>query len=185
MAQRDPLVEYQREGYDMFQAMLDGMKEESVGFLFNVQVEAAPLATKVAPVAAPEGLAEFAGRQPAPLHLRPAERGPPRLACAPRESTTNKRARPDLWWARRRMVRRQCSGTAASRPGRAVHGWRHAPRASGSLEAGQDPQALALPASDGRDRRAHLNRPRCAIIAGPTCSSPAGADLSFRRRAAL
>ena len=40
MAQRDPLVEYQREGYDMFMAMLDGMKEESVGFLFNVSVEA-------------------------------------------------------------------------------------------------------------------------------------------------
>ena len=31
MAQRDPLVEYQREGYDMFTAMLDGLKEESVG----------------------------------------------------------------------------------------------------------------------------------------------------------
>ena len=42
MAQRDPLVEYQREGYDMFMAMLDGMKEESVGFLFNVTVEAVP-----------------------------------------------------------------------------------------------------------------------------------------------
>ena len=42
MAQRDPLVEYQREGYDMFIGMLDGLKEESVGFLFNVQVEAAP-----------------------------------------------------------------------------------------------------------------------------------------------
>ena len=41
MAQRDPLVEYQREGYDMFAAMLDGLKEESVGFLFNLQVEAA------------------------------------------------------------------------------------------------------------------------------------------------
>ncbi|WP_254698995.1 preprotein translocase subunit SecA [Rhodococcus sp. SGAir0479] len=40
MAQRDPLVEYQREGYDMFIAMLDGLKEESVGFLFNLQVEA-------------------------------------------------------------------------------------------------------------------------------------------------
>ena len=39
MAQRDPLVEYQREGYDMFAAMLDGLKEESVGFLFNLQVE--------------------------------------------------------------------------------------------------------------------------------------------------
>ena len=42
MAQRDPLVEYQREGYDMFMAMLDGLKEESVGFLFNVAVEAVP-----------------------------------------------------------------------------------------------------------------------------------------------
>ncbi|MDM7490908.1 preprotein translocase subunit SecA, partial [Rhodococcus sp. CSLK01-03] len=41
MAQRDPLVEYQREGYDMFVGMLEGLKEESVGFLFNLQVEAA------------------------------------------------------------------------------------------------------------------------------------------------
>ena len=39
MAQRDPLVEYQREGYDMFSAMLDAIKEESVGFLFNLEVE--------------------------------------------------------------------------------------------------------------------------------------------------
>ena len=38
-AQRDPLVEYQREGFDMFGAMMDGIKEESVGFLFNLQVE--------------------------------------------------------------------------------------------------------------------------------------------------
>jgi len=59
MAQRDPLVEYQREGYDMFVGMLEGLKEESVGFLFNVTVEAAP-APSVAPVAAPSGLAQFA-----------------------------------------------------------------------------------------------------------------------------
>jgi preprotein translocase subunit SecA len=38
-AQRDPLVEYQREGFDMFNAMMDGIKEESVGNLFNLQVE--------------------------------------------------------------------------------------------------------------------------------------------------
>ena len=56
MAQRDPLVEYQREGYDMFIGMLDGLKEESVGFLFNVQVEAAPQAPAVAAQAMPEGL---------------------------------------------------------------------------------------------------------------------------------
>ncbi|KQW48471.1 preprotein translocase subunit SecA [Nocardioides sp. Root1257] len=43
-SQRDPLVEYQREGFDMFTAMMDGIKEESVGFLFNldVQVEEEP-----------------------------------------------------------------------------------------------------------------------------------------------
>ena len=40
-SQRDPLVEYQREGFDMFAAMMDGIKEESVGFLFNLQVEIA------------------------------------------------------------------------------------------------------------------------------------------------
>jgi preprotein translocase subunit SecA len=39
MANRDPVVEYQREGFDMFNAMLDGIKEESVGFLFNLEVQ--------------------------------------------------------------------------------------------------------------------------------------------------
>ena len=42
MAQRDPLVEYQREGFDMFNQMMDAIKEESVGFLFNVEVQAQP-----------------------------------------------------------------------------------------------------------------------------------------------
>ncbi|WP_329317486.1 preprotein translocase subunit SecA [Streptomyces sp. NBC_01262] len=39
MAQRDPLVEYQREGFDMFTQMMDGIKEESVGYLFNLEVQ--------------------------------------------------------------------------------------------------------------------------------------------------
>ncbi|WP_405088807.1 preprotein translocase subunit SecA [Microbispora sp. NBC_01389] len=38
-AQKDPLIEYQREGFEMFAAMLDGIKEESVGYLFNLEVE--------------------------------------------------------------------------------------------------------------------------------------------------
>src|SRR5260370_22764110 len=37
--QRDPLVEYQREGYDMFSDMMEGIKEDSVGSLFNFKVE--------------------------------------------------------------------------------------------------------------------------------------------------
>ena len=39
MAQRDPLVEYQREGYDLFVAMMDSIKEETVGFVFNAEVD--------------------------------------------------------------------------------------------------------------------------------------------------
>jgi preprotein translocase subunit SecA len=38
-SQRDPLVEYQREGFDMFNAMMDGIREESVAFLFNLDVQ--------------------------------------------------------------------------------------------------------------------------------------------------
>ncbi|MFS8479105.1 MAG: preprotein translocase subunit SecA [Micromonosporaceae bacterium] len=54
-AQRDPLVEYQREGYTMFTTMMDGIKEETVGYLFNlqVQVEQAPAP---APAMAPAGV---------------------------------------------------------------------------------------------------------------------------------
>ena len=66
MAQRDPLVEYQREGYDMFQAMLDSLKEESVGFLFNLQVQvtpAEPVAQQVS--AAPAGPPAVAAAAPA------------------------------------------------------------------------------------------------------------------------
>ena len=69
MAQRDPLVEYQREGYDMFAAMLDAIKEESVGFLFNVEVEVQQ------PAAEPEAAAEVApaddGEQPAAAPATP------------------------------------------------------------------------------------------------------------------
>ncbi|HEU4346289.1 MAG TPA: preprotein translocase subunit SecA [Actinoplanes sp.] len=38
-AQRDPVVEYQREGFDMFNQMMEGIKEEAASFLFNLQVQ--------------------------------------------------------------------------------------------------------------------------------------------------
>ena len=42
-AQRDPVVEYQREGFEMFATMMDGIKEETVGFLFNLEVQVEPV----------------------------------------------------------------------------------------------------------------------------------------------
>ena len=71
MAQRDPLVEYQREGGEMFNAMMDSFKEEVVGFLFNLEVETGPkvgLQTDAqgAPVTAASLVAGSDKPQPAP-----------------------------------------------------------------------------------------------------------------------
>ncbi|MCT1605245.1 preprotein translocase subunit SecA [Dermacoccus nishinomiyaensis] len=41
MAQRDPLVEYQREGFQMFEAMTESIKEESMQLFFHVDVDPA------------------------------------------------------------------------------------------------------------------------------------------------
>ena len=64
MAQRDPVAEYQREGYDMFTGMLEGIKEEALGFLYNVQVqtqEIEPAPSLIKPVPAPRLSAAAAG----------------------------------------------------------------------------------------------------------------------------
>jgi len=67
-AQRDPLIEYQREGFDMFASMMDGIKEEVIGYLFNVQVAPAEGAVPEVPqqAAGPEQLASAANQVPAP-----------------------------------------------------------------------------------------------------------------------
>ena len=38
-AQRNPVVEYQREGFTMFQTMLEGIKDDSVRLLFHAEVQ--------------------------------------------------------------------------------------------------------------------------------------------------
>ena len=53
--QRDPLVEYQREAFDMFGGMMEGIKEESVGFLFNLEIQAEE------PPPAAEPMLEYSG----------------------------------------------------------------------------------------------------------------------------
>ena len=47
MAQREPLVEYQREGYTMFQNMLAAIREDAVRTLFQAQISAAPAPTSL------------------------------------------------------------------------------------------------------------------------------------------
>jgi preprotein translocase subunit SecA len=38
MGQKDPLVEYQREGFDLFTALVDAVKTDTIRYLFHVQV---------------------------------------------------------------------------------------------------------------------------------------------------
>ncbi|WP_455090341.1 preprotein translocase subunit SecA [Parascardovia denticolens] len=40
MGQRDPLVEYQREGFQMYNSMVDSIKEEVIQLLFNLDLQA-------------------------------------------------------------------------------------------------------------------------------------------------
>ncbi|WP_103501364.1 MULTISPECIES: preprotein translocase subunit SecA [unclassified Streptomyces] len=70
MAQRDPVVEFQREGFDMFTAMMEAIKEESVGYLFNLEVQ---VERKVEEVPVSEGdRLEKAPQDAAPAGGRPA-----------------------------------------------------------------------------------------------------------------
>src|SRR5690242_10623000 len=64
MAQRDPLIEYQREGFQLFEAMMDAIKEESVSHLFSVEVQLTPAEAPVgtAPMAVGELLGALADR---------------------------------------------------------------------------------------------------------------------------
>ncbi|MHA6624789.1 preprotein translocase subunit SecA [Pseudonocardia sichuanensis] len=79
MAQRDPLIEYQREGYDMFNAMSEGIKEETVGYLFNATVQAAAPA-QAAPAA--DGQPQAAQPQAAqPQAAQPGAPGRPAAAA--------------------------------------------------------------------------------------------------------
>nr|WP_218882143.1 preprotein translocase subunit SecA [Nesterenkonia xinjiangensis] len=64
MAQRDPLVEYQREGYLLFQTMADSIREDSVRYLFNAEVTSAAARAKTTSLpGVKEGRVAAAGKE--------------------------------------------------------------------------------------------------------------------------
>ena len=77
-AQRDPLVEYKRESFDMFEAMMLKFQEDTVRFLFRMQIIGpdgmpvdvpAPSRTAV-PQAPPVASADQRGTHEIPIHTR-------------------------------------------------------------------------------------------------------------------
>jgi preprotein translocase subunit SecA len=137
--QRDPLIEYQREGYDMFAAMMDGIKEDSVGSLFNLQVQA-----QENPIMFEDG----AGGAPAgpvlSLPATPAPAIPQREA--PQPAQPRQQARPGAQPARQAQ-RHAAADEEASLPAGLARGLAR-PQRSGSL-------SYSAPAEDGSGRAEH------------------------------
>ena len=70
MGQRDPLTEYQREGYDMFQDMVESVKRDTVRYLFHVQI-AQPETASVTSTAEKAAPARVAATQSQPQTRQP------------------------------------------------------------------------------------------------------------------
>src|SRR5579859_4686485 len=66
-AQHDPLVEYKKESFDMFEEMMQRFQEDTVRYLFHMQIMEAP-SSSAAPAAAPAG--DGNGSQPPPAPRR-------------------------------------------------------------------------------------------------------------------
>jgi len=63
MAQRDPLVEYQREGYALFQSMMGQIREDTTGYIFNIEVQIQQPTQQVGPIVSAKGLMDQAPQQ--------------------------------------------------------------------------------------------------------------------------
>ncbi len=147
MAQRDPLVEYQREGFQLFQAMTEAIKEESVAFLFNLEVSVAPapaVAAAAAAASAP-GLAALVAQgatveEGGTATAEAASVGTPEVLPAAEAGATTSSGAEDV------AVPAKQAPTAPSRPGGRRAGARST-RPQGASASGQKTGAAAKPAA--------------------------------------
>jgi preprotein translocase subunit SecA len=193
--QRDPLIEYQREGYDMFSAMMDGIKEESVGNLFNlvVQVQENPIveeggAADGALAAGPPAAAPPAAAPPvgAPRAVGPAgstgRHGVPAQGTgqppARAGAQASGAARPS--GAARASSAAQAAGGAAQAGGAAPAATRAgaAPARAGAAPARSGQGGAAAAKRDGRVSGAQSGAAKRDTRAGGAHARPAGAPAA-------
>ncbi|MGI5125641.1 preprotein translocase subunit SecA [Pseudonocardia sp. CA-107938] len=151
MAQRDPLIEYRNEGFEMFNRMLEGIKEETLAHLFNVRVQPAeeePAADTPAeapaadaePTTAPQPVVRAPQQAPAPAPTRPRGRH-----AAPDEPTT---VLPTAFGGRGGPAPDALSYSGPSEDGQAV---RSGPRPGRRSEGRQEPSRnQPCPCGSGR-----------------------------------
>jgi preprotein translocase subunit SecA len=117
MAQRDPLVEYQREGFALFQNMMAQIREESIGFLFNLEVEVTG-GEGQARVAAKGLVGSSAARCSRPPRRAPSRRRRRRARSSGQAPAVRRVAPPPRRRRRPRSVVLSASARRASRPPR-------------------------------------------------------------------
>jgi preprotein translocase subunit SecA len=128
MAQRDPLVEYQREGFLLWEAMNESVKEEAVGLLFHVDVEVAQPEPQVQPVHVSEMFAGIAAAAAGEASTTAA------AAAAAAAEHDAAQASAALEGAEAATPRVEVHGTGLERPSRPAHLHYTAPSDSGGVE---------------------------------------------------
>jgi len=201
--QRDPLIEYQREGYDMFTAMMDGIMEETVISLFNFQVQVVPEPIMAedgadgSPAAPAVSLTQAASGASAPAPAiepsQPRQQAQPRQA-APARQTQPRQAAPARQTQPRQPAPARQQGKPARQPGQAAQQPAAAdaggqpglpaglarglarPKRSGNL-------SYSAPSEDASGRAEHMTGPAVAAEfanVGRNAPCPCGSGRKFK-----
>jgi preprotein translocase subunit SecA len=174
--QRDPLIEYQREGYDMFGAMMDGIKEESVGNLFNlvVQVQENPIVE--------EGGATAGGvLAAAPPVEAPQAAGPTGRLGVPAQATGQSPARSGAPASGAAPASRAAPASSAAPPSGVASASRAAPASGAAPGSGAAPASGGAPARAGAAAAARSGQGRAAAAKRDGRASGAQSGAAAKR----
>ena len=101
MGQRDPLVEWQREGFAMFGDMMDSIAQDFVKYVMHAQVvekpEEAPAAVKNVQTSGPDDAASSGGRMAAAARAQAAADGQPAPTAVAEAEPVNEPVRKSDW----------------------------------------------------------------------------------------
>ena len=188
--QRDPLIEYQREGYDMFAAMMDGIKEDTVGSLFNLQVQ-----VQQNPIMAEDGAVDAVPAGPTISLTQSAQpvAGQPGAAAVAPVGADPVAAQPPRGTVRRSPRRARRPRPDASQPARqqqaAVASGEARPCSAGPPRAwpGRSAAGISATAPRTRTRLAPRRTPRVRQVTSPTqtwgrnAQCPCGSGKKFKQ----
>ena len=149
MAQRDPLVEYQREGYALFQSMMGQIREESIGFLYNLEVEVN--AAGAAPQVQARGLGQQTASAEQLSYTAPSEEGDGGV------EVRNERGQVDRA-ATQRAQRAAMAQAVALQEAQAREAGRAAPAAGGAQQSGSGGRGAFGQRTEGAADAAPQNR---------------------------